>query len=126
MFHFLRPKYGEEQGRINLWVEKEHGYTVKTKHTFLGNATPILGEKLKGLYVFWLFIKIGFFSATWFKRSRRELSIDVAEHKSMLESKGVVRILVIFQARPVFNHIIQKVSARAFHRCCWTYVYLEK
>jgi len=28
---------------------------------------------------------------------------------------GVVRILVIFQDRPMFSHIIQKVSARAFH-----------
>ena len=28
---------------------------------------------------------------------------------------GVIRILVIFQDRPMFSHIIQKVSARAFH-----------
>jgi len=27
----------------------------------------------------------------------------------------VVRILVVFQDRPMFGHIIQKVSARAFH-----------
>ena len=27
---------------------------------------------------------------------------------------GVVRILLIFQGRPMFSHIIQKVSARAF------------
>jgi len=28
---------------------------------------------------------------------------------------GVVRILVIFQDRPMFSHIIRKASARAFH-----------
>ena len=33
---------------------------------------------------------------------------------------GVERILVIFQHRPMFSHIIQKVSARAFHWCGWT------
>jgi len=33
--------------------------------------------------------------------SRRELSIDVAEHRSILKNKGVTRILVIFQDRPV-------------------------
>jgi len=33
---------------------------------------------------------------------------------------GVVRILVNFQDRPMFGHIIQKVSARAFHWCGWT------
>jgi len=28
---------------------------------------------------------------------------------------GIVRVLVIFQDKPKFSHIIQKVSARAFH-----------
>jgi len=28
---------------------------------------------------------------------------------------GLVRILIMFQDRPMFSHIIQKVSARAFH-----------
>jgi len=28
---------------------------------------------------------------------------------------GVARILVIFQDRPMFSHIIEKVSVRAFH-----------
>ena len=45
-------------------------------------------------------------SATSFRRSRRELSIDVAEHRSILENKGVERILVIFKDRPKFSHII--------------------
>jgi len=39
---------------------------------------------------------------------------------------GVSCILVIFQDRPMFSHIIQKVSARAFHWCGWTYVYVVK
>jgi len=52
-----------------------------------------------------------------FKRSRQELSIDVAEHWPILKIKGVELILIIFQDRPMFGHtrIIQKVSARAFH-----------
>jgi len=50
------------------------------------------------------------------KVSRRELSIDVAEHRSILKNKGVVRILIIFQDSPtMFSHIIRKVSARASH-----------
>ena len=50
-----------------------------------------------------------------FKRSRQELSTDVAEHWPILKNKGVELILIIFQDRPMFGHIIQKVSARAFH-----------
>jgi len=49
-----------------------------------------------------------------FERSQRELSIDVAEHRSILKKKEVVCILVIFQDMLMFSHIIQKVSARAF------------
>jgi len=33
---------------------------------------------------------------------------------------GVVRILVIFQDRPMFSYITQKFSVRAFHWCGWT------
>jgi len=54
-------------------------------------------------------------SAISFKRARRELSIDVTEHGSILKGNGVMCILVIFQDRPMFSHIIEKVSARAFH-----------
>jgi len=76
----------------------------------------LLDVKLKrGWYVFSLFLKIGLCSTISFKRSRRELSIDVAEHKSTLKNKGVVRISVISQDSPMFSHIIQNVSARAFH-----------
>jgi len=45
-------------------------------------------------------------SATQFKRSRRELSNDVAERWCILKRKGEMRILVIFQDRPKFSHII--------------------
>jgi len=55
--------------------------------------------------VFWLFFEIDLCSAISFKRCRRELSIDVAERRSILKGKGVVRILVIFQDRPMFSHI---------------------
>jgi len=82
----------------------------------LEKAFPVLGMKSKrGWYVVWLNFKIGQCSAMSLERSQRELSIDAAEHKSILKNKGVVRILVIFQGRPMFSHIIEKVSARAFH-----------
>ena len=57
---------------------------------------------------------------------QRELSIDVAEHRSILKNKGVVRILVIIQDRLKFSHIIQKASAGASDWCGWTNPYLEK
>ena len=56
-------------------------------------------------------------SATSFKRSRRERTIVVAEHRSMLKINGLMCIFVTFQERLMFSHIIQRVSARAFHRC---------
>ena len=87
------------------------GLLSKNKTPILKNAIPVLGVKLKRLSSF----KVDLCSATSFKRSRRELSIDVAEHRSILENKGEVRIFVIFQDRSVFSHINQKVSARAFH-----------
>jgi len=58
-------------------------FIVKTKPRF-GECIPVLGVKPKlGWYVFLLFFKIGLCSAISFKRSRRELSIDVAEHRFM-------------------------------------------
>jgi len=46
----------------------------------------VLGVKPKQWwYVFWYFFKIGLCSALSFKRSPRELSIYVAEHRSMLK-----------------------------------------
>ena len=73
-----------------------------------------LSWKVREKCVFWLFFKIGLCSAISFKRSQRELSIDVAQHESILKNKGKVRILVVFQDRPMFSHIIQKVSRREF------------
>jgi len=78
-------------------------------HRFLGRHT-CFGFETKGGDVFRL-------SKSSFKRSRRELSIGVVEHTSTSKNKGVVRILVIFQDRPMFSHISQKVLARAFHWC---------
>ena len=64
--------------------EIEHS---KNKTPVLGDDIPVLGVKRKrGWYLFWLFFKIGLCSAITFKRSRRELSNDVAEHRSMLKS----------------------------------------
>jgi len=45
-----------------------------------------LSWKIKDLCVFWLFIKIALCSAISFKRSRWELSIDVAKHMSTLKN----------------------------------------
>jgi len=74
-----------------------------------------------GQHVFRLFFKVYLCSALSLKWSRRELSIDVAEHRSALKNNGVVRILVIFQGRPMFrpmfSPIIRMVFARAFYLC---------
>jgi len=43
------------------------------------------------------------------------VSLIYTQKKTNPVLAGVVRILVIFQERPVFSHIIQKVSARAFN-----------
>jgi len=59
-------------------------YTVKTK-TLFGECFTYFGCETKTMWnVFRLFFKIGLCSAISFKRSRRELSIDVAEHRPML------------------------------------------
>ena len=39
-----------------------------------------------GCYVFWLFFKIGLYEAISFGRFRRELTIDAAEHFSVLKN----------------------------------------
>ena len=66
----------------------------KNKNHVLVNALPILGVKRKrGWYVFSYFFKIGECSAISFKRSRRELSTDVAEHRSILNKYQNTRCL---------------------------------
>ena len=77
----------------------EHTYPV------LGNAVRGCEAETRVIRTFLVF-KIGVCTAISFKRSRRELSIDVAEHRSILKNKGVERILVIFPDRPMFSHII--------------------
>jgi len=56
----------------------------KNKTPVLGNAIPVLGVKPNG-DVFWLFFQIGLCSALSFERSRQELSIDMAEHRSTVK-----------------------------------------
>jgi len=86
---------------------KPYGSRNKNETPVLGSSVPVLGVKLKrGNFVFWLFFKTGLCSAISFKRSRRELSIDVAEYSSILRNNGAMRILVIFQDRPTFSQII--------------------
>jgi len=54
---------------------------------FLENSIPVLGMKPKRRwYEFCLFFKVDRCSAISFKRSRRELSIDMAEHRPMLKN----------------------------------------
>jgi len=48
-----------------------------------------LSSKVREYDVFWPFFKIDLCSAISFKRSRGEFSVDVAEHRSIFESKGV-------------------------------------
>jgi len=69
-----------------------------------------LSRKVREKCVFWLFCKIGLYSAISFKTSRRERSIDVAEHSSILKSKGVMRILVIFQDRSVQPYLSKRLG----------------
>ena len=75
--------------------------------------------------VIWLVFKIGQRSAISFKRSRRELSCDVAEHRSILKNDGVMRNLVSLRDMPTFSRNSQKVSARAFQWCGSTLVMLK-
>jgi len=111
----LPPTYLHQRNELIVAILVSPIYTVKTKKQFWG-IVPVLGVKPKrGWYVFGLFFKINQSSFISFKRSRRELSIDVAEHRSILKNKGEMRNLIIFQDSPMFSHIIQKVSARAFH-----------
>ena len=62
-------------------------YTVKMEHPYQGVLHLCWKKTLRrGLYVFWLFFKLGLCLTISFKRSRRELSIDVAEHRSTLKN----------------------------------------
>jgi len=63
--------------------------------------------------VFWLVFKINLCSAILFKRYRQVCSIDVAEHSPILKSKGVQRVLVSFQDKPMVSLMMSKWSRRA-------------
>jgi len=65
--------------------------------------------KKTGVVPFLLLFEMYLCSAIGNERSRRELSIDVAEHRSILKIKVIMRILVIFQDIRMFSQIIQKV-----------------
>jgi len=97
-------------------AERNTGDHCIDKTPFWGMLYGFWGwNQIGGWYVLSLFFKVGLCSAISFNRSRRELSIDVAEHRSTFKSKRVVRISVIFQDSSLFSHINQKVSARTFH-----------
>jgi len=78
------------------------------KGTFVSGSSSLFGYETKMGTVRILIISQNRCSAIYFKRSRRELSIDMGEHRPTLKRKGVMCILVLFQDRP-------KVSARAFY-----------
>jgi len=81
----------------------------------LGNPCLIWVESKTDSIRIEVFFEIDLYSAILLKKPRQELFIDDAGHESILKIKGVMRILVTFQERPMFSHIIQKVLARAFH-----------
>ena len=90
---------------------------MKTKNLLRVCYTSLGREPKTGVEGILAIFKIGLCSAISFERSRRKLSIDVTQHRSILKNKGEMRILVIFQNKPMFSHIIRKVSAKAFHIC---------
>jgi len=70
----------------------------------------------RGWYVFWVFFKIGLCSAISFKSSRRELSIHMAEHRSILKQYQNTHC-------PRFSFIPKKGTAfpkRGCHVFLWT------
>jgi len=62
-------------------------YTAKTKFRFGERYSWFGCETKTGWYVFWLFSKVTLYLAISFERFRRELSIDVAEHRSVYPEK---------------------------------------
>ena len=61
----------------------------------------------------WLFSKIGLCSAISFKMFRRELSIDVAEHRSMLKTTIHTTPVLISYQKQVYHSL-----KRGFGFCC--------
>jgi len=126
--------------RVSMSSRKWQGYRLECRvkcHSFLtstkdvnppvsGSAIPVLGEKIKRGYVFWLFFELDLCSATSMESSHRDLLNDAAEHRSILKTDQNTHNSLIFQDRPMFNHINGKLSPRPFKWYGWTQVYLEK
>jgi len=64
------------------------GIHSKNKNPVFEDAVPVKRKRewYVARYVVWLFFKIGLCSAVSFERSQLELSIDVAEHRSILKN----------------------------------------
>jgi len=94
--------------------------TVQTKvlfqvdHAFLGCKT-----KTGVLRILIVFQDRSLFSNMILKISARAFhSVWNTEHRSILNNKGVMRILDSFEGRPMSSHVIQiMVSMRAFYSC---------
>jgi len=114
------------------WGPIRKGGGMQNPHSF-----HVSGNRLQGLpcsFQYWIQVLKIAFSNTTFHQPR--LHSYIALVRCTVKTKprfgecytcfgcqtktGVVRILVIFQDKPTFNHIIQNVSARAFHWCGWT------
>ena len=86
MFHIFYDELNEAPG----WpLDNSENETSVSGSTCFGCETKT------GVRIL-VFFKIDLCSAVSFKRLRRELSIDVAEHRSILKNEGEMRILVIF------------------------------
>jgi len=46
--------------------------------------------------------------------SRRDLVNDMAEHRPILKNNQNTHYSLVFQDRPMFSHIIEKLSPRPF------------
>jgi len=79
-------------GRLHFCPPFSSGLHSQNKISVMGNSLPVLGMKPKRGWwnLFWLYFKIGLCSAISFKRFRRELSIDEAEHCFLSKNKGVL------------------------------------
>ena len=86
---------------VNLTLNLTRLCTVKTS-SVLGNAIPAFGRETEtGVFVVWLFFRLGLCSAISFKRSRLGLFTKVAEHRSFWKNKGLISILAIFQGSAI-------------------------
>jgi len=100
------------------------GYTVSFLEFFV-REDPMLSFKESIFYILRLW---------WTTYRRSSCHTYIKTKKNVLEFlsvlgviiMGAVRILIIFQERPMFSHINGKLSARPFESCGWTLVYVIK